>query len=57
MLKRIRPDATIYDYEELLKYKPAHVKKPDTEPWFSCDPNSLESKKRIEIIEEILKTK
>ena len=57
MIKKIRQDATIYDYDELLKYKPNHIKKPDTEAWFSGNANGPDSEKRIKIIEEILKSK
>ncbi|MCK9320121.1 hypothetical protein [Methanoculleus sp.] len=57
MLKRIRPGCNIADYEELLQYKPKHIKKPDSEAWFKCNPNGEEASKRIQIVEEILKTK
>ena len=33
------------------------MKKPDSEAWFTCDPNGEEASKRIQILEEILKTK
>ena len=38
-------------------YKPKHIKKPDSEAWFKCNPNGEEASKRIQIVEEILKTK
>ena len=30
----------------MLQYKPKHVKKPDSEAWFKCNPNGEEASKK-----------